>query len=78
MPLVPFLPSKVVFTGPLGPGNTLTTFTFNNVKGVNVDLFESILDITFTTGPQHEYLDISAISTFTVSIATSVATFTLS
>ena len=60
------MPSSAVVTAKIGPGNTLTTKTFNDVRNFWFNLEAKILTITY--GPNYVVvnLDINADTTFTL------------
>lgn len=75
---LPPAPSKVTFTGAIGPGNSVTSMALTNVRQVNFQFDRGICEVQYYGAAQATALPIDGISTVTVTIAADVATFTMS
>lgn len=71
-------PASVIYTGTTGPGQSLTTKTFSNVVGFEVDFVKNTIKVTYDGGLTIVYLDYSAITTFTWVITAGVPVLTIS
>jgi hypothetical protein len=71
----------LTFTGPIGPGRTITAKVFNNVKDVHWKLEEEVLEIIQRSdNPQGNYiteLDIAASTTVTHTVTATVHSITV-
>ncbi len=69
--------ANVTITAITGAGQTDTAHVYNNVREVNVNLFEGTIDIVDSENVHH-YYEYTALATFTWSISSHTATVTLS
>jgi hypothetical protein len=73
----PTTPSTVTFTGTVGAGVSVTSFKFNNVLRFDLD-FAKACGHVYDTSPTVHDIPLDGLSTFTATIASGVATITLS
>ena len=73
----PTTPSTVTFTGSVGAGISVTSFKFSNVARMDFDFAKSCMHVYDNTPVVHD-VPLDALSTFTATIASGVATITLS
>lgn len=69
--------ASVVYTGKTGPGNTVTSITYTNLKQVNFDVYEQTVTLIDFQG-KVIVLDYNPLGTFTATIASGLLTITLS
>jgi hypothetical protein len=76
------MPSTLTFTGPIGPGNSLTSKVFNNVIRADWRLKDKVLEVEQSSdNPQGNYiteLDVRSITTVTHTISAGDHTITVS
>lgn len=77
MAQIPSGPSTVTFTGPIGPGKSVTSLQFTHVRQLNYNFAAATVEV-LDSSPNSTFFDISAISTITATISSDVATFTMS
>jgi len=68
--------ARFTVTGKIGPGNTLTAAVFTNVTFFDVDCLKNVLHLVCDQGDK--YIDISADTTWTVTITGTTYTMTIS
>ena len=71
------MPDKLTFTGPIGPGNSVTSLVFADVKELRYDLDKFCLQVVETSGKVTD-LDIYASTTVTHTISSRVHTIAVS
>lgn len=62
---------KLVFTGPVGPGNSVTTLNLDNLRRIEFD-FDNAVVRTVNQNNQVQSFDISATDTFTAAVTVGV------
>lgn len=74
------MPGTATITGKVGPGNTLTTQVFNNVSFFSVDTANEVLTLTYNNGPGQTtiLIDVSAATTWTLTVSGNTYTLTVS
>ena len=76
------MPTKLTYTGGIGPGNSVTSLVFNNVIDLEFDFNKKVIIVTYlTTGginPLVQSLDLNVLSTITWTTASGVGTITMS
>lgn len=70
--------SQATVSGKIGPGNTITSKVYTDVIAFSVDIINGILQLTLVGGIIKEAIDISAATSFTVTISSGVYTITIS
>jgi hypothetical protein len=76
------MPTKLTYTGGVGPGNSVTSLVFNNVIDLEFDFNKKVIIVTYlTTGginPLVQTLDLNVLSTINWTTASGVGTITMS
>lgn len=75
------MPSIATITGKIGPAVTLTTVVFNNVTKITLDTDNEVLTIDYvspTLGPKIASIDVSAQTTWTLTVSGNTYTLTVS
>jgi hypothetical protein len=76
------MPTKLTYTGGIGPGNAVTSLAFNNVTDLEFDFVKKVIIVTYlaTNGidPLVQSLDLNVLSTITWTTAAGVGTITMS
>lgn len=74
------MPSTATVTGKVGPGVTLTTVVFQNVKFFSIDTDNEVLDIVYNNGDgqRRTQVDIAADTTITCTVSGNTYTLTIS
>lgn len=75
------MPDQITVTSTTGPAIAVTARNFSNVKEMRFDVARQVLTIFYesdTMGPKVVEVSLSAITTVTYTIATRVATVTVS
>lgn len=75
------MPDNITVTGQTGPGLTVTSLVFNNIRELNFQIARSVLEIVYDDpvgNTKTTHFDLYTIVTVTYTISTHVATVTVS
>jgi len=76
------MPTKLTYTGGVGPGNSVSSLVFNNVIDLEFDFNKKVIIVTYlTTGginPLVQTLDLNVLTTINWATASGVGTITMS
>ncbi len=70
--------SQLTYTGATGPAKTLTSTVFSDVKSLKFDAEHGIVTVEHGSPKQTAHLDLTALSSATVTLSSGVVTATLS
>jgi hypothetical protein len=60
--------SQVTVTGKIGPGQTLTSKVFTNVKTFSINTATAVLELISNDNPSSFFIDLNAATTMTVTL----------
>lgn len=74
------MPGTATITGKAGPGNTLTAAVFQNLSFFSLDTANEVIDIIYNNGAgaTRTQLDVSAATTWTLTVSGNTYTLTVS
>jgi hypothetical protein len=75
------MPTKLTYTGGVGPGNSVSSLVFSNVVEMDVDFNKKVIILTYldAAGQQHvQSLDLNVLGTITWTTASGVGTIAMS
>jgi len=76
------MPTKLTYTGGVGPGNSVSSLVFNNVIDLEFDFIKKVIIVTYLSSngidPLVQTLDLNVLSTITWTTAAGVGTITMS
>lgn len=76
------MPTKITYTGGIGPGNSVTSLVFNNVTDMEVDFVKKVIIVSYLSAsgnnPLVQSLDLNVLGTITWTTASGVGTITMS
>jgi len=73
--------NNLTITGKIGPGTTITSLLFSNVQVIDFDFVKQVITVTYLTAggdKKIQTFDLAVEATVTYTIASGVATITIS
>jgi len=75
------MPTKLTYTGGIGPGNSVTSLVFNNVVDMEFNFIDKVIIVSYLDAAgmnKVQSLDLNVLTTITWTTASGVGTITMS